>query len=84
MEHVCLPPMLGVGDPTAVLASALELVARGTDQLRAAAEVEWEAPAARLYRAAAHEAVAAVTRDLSLVDEAMRRSAEHVAAGLPG
>lgn len=93
MDHVCRPPVPGVADPTAVLASALELVARGTDQLRAAAEVEWDAPAARLYRAAADEAVAAVTRDLALLDEAMRRAAEymtagyvtaeHVAAGLP-
>ncbi|WP_369370219.1 hypothetical protein AB1046_15630 [Promicromonospora sp. Populi] len=83
MNDACLPPGPGRGDPTAALAAALELVARGTDQLRAAMEVEWESPAARLYRAEVGDAVRAVVRDLSLVEEAMRRAA-YLAAGGSG
>ena len=84
MNGVCLPPAAGGGDPTTALANALELVARGTDQLRAALEVEWEAPAARLYRAEVGEAVRAVVHDLTLLEEAMRRAAEYLAAGAAG
>lgn len=80
MNGACLPVPSG-GDPTAALATALELVARGTDQLRAAMEVEWEAPAARLYRAEVGEAVRAVARELGLLEEAMHRAAEYLAAG---
>ena len=81
MNGVCLPPAPSGGDPTAALANALELVARGTDQLRAAMEVEWDAPAARLYRAEVGDAVRAVARDLDLLEEAMRRAAEYLAVG---
>ncbi|WP_129787471.1 hypothetical protein [Promicromonospora panici] len=84
MNGACLPPAPSGGDPRAALATALELVARGTDQLRAAMEVEWEAPAARLYRAEVGEAVSAVARELGLLEEAMRRAAEYLAAGGPG
>jgi hypothetical protein len=81
MNGACLPPAPSGGDPTVALANALELVARGTDELRAAMELEWEAPAARLYRAEVGEAVRAVARDLDLLEEAMRRAAEYLAAG---
>jgi len=84
MNGACLPPVPSGGDPTAALAAALELVARGTDQLRAAMEVEWEAPAARLYRAEVGDAVRAVARELGLLEEAMRRAAEYLAAGGAG
>jgi hypothetical protein len=84
MNGACLPAARGGGDPTVALAAALELVACGTDQLRAAMEVEWEAPAAELYRAAVGEAVHAVARDLTLLEEAMRRAAAYLAAGGPG
>jgi hypothetical protein len=84
MNGACLPPPTSGSDPTAALAKALELVARGTDQLRAAMEVEWEAPAAWLYRAEVGEAVRAVVRDLTLLEEAMRRAADYLAAGGTG
>jgi hypothetical protein len=47
-------------------------------------EVEWEAPAARLYRAEVGDAVRAVARELGLLEEAMRRAAEYLAAGGAG
>lgn len=81
MDGACLPPAPSGGDPTVALANALELVARGTDQLRAATEVQWEAPAARLYRAEVGEAVRAAARDLDLLEEAIRRAADYRAAG---
>ena len=84
MNDACLPPGPGRGGPTAALAAALELVARGTDQLRAAMDVEWDSPAAQLYRAEVSDAVRAVVRDLSLVEEAMRRAADYLAAGGSG
>lgn len=83
MDGACLPPVQGGDDPAAALASALELVTRGADQLRAAMEVDWEAPAARLYQAAVGEALGAVARDLTLLEEAVRRATAYLAAGGP-
>ena len=84
MTGACRPSGLGGADPTVALAAALELVARGTDQLRAAMEVEWDAPAARLYRVEVGEAVRAVVHDLSLLEEAIQRAAVYLAAGGAG
>jgi len=81
MNGACPAPARGGDDPAAALAKALELVARGTDQLRAAMAVEWDAPAAELYRAAVGEAVRGVVQDLELLEEAMRRAAAYLATG---
>lgn len=83
MNGACLPLPTSGTDPTTALTNGLELVARGTDQLRAAMEVEWEAPAARLYRAAVGDAAHAVARDLDLLEAAIRHAAEYRAAGGP-
>jgi hypothetical protein len=85
MTGACGPPVSGSGDPTAAFATALELLARGTDQLlAAAAEVDWEAPAAELYRAEVAEAALVVARDIAQLREAMSRAAVLRAAGGPG
>jgi len=85
MTGACGPPVPGAGDPTAAFVAALELLARGTEQLLAAAvEVDWEAPAAELYRAEVAEAALAVARDISQLKEAMSRVAVLRAAGGPG
>lgn len=84
MTGACEPPVPGSGDPTAAFAAALELMARGTEQLLAAVEVDWEAPAAELYRAEVAEAARAVARDISQLREAMSRAAVLRAAGGPG
>jgi hypothetical protein len=85
MTGACGPPAHGSGDPTAAFAAAVELLVRGTDQLLAAAvEVDWEAPAAELYRAEVAEAALAVARDISQLKEAMSRVAVLRAAGGPG
>ncbi|MGI5188592.1 hypothetical protein ACQEVI_10690 [Promicromonospora sp. CA-289599] len=85
MTGACGPLVPGSGDPTAAFAAAVELLARGTDQLlAAAAEVDWEAPAAELYRADVAEAALTVARDVSQLKEAMSRVAVLRAAGGPG
>lgn len=85
MTGACGPSVPGSGDPTGAFAAALELLVRGTDQLlAAAAEVDWEAPAAELYRAEVAEAALAVARDISLLKEAMSRAAVLRAAGGSG
>ncbi len=83
MNGVCVPPARGAGDPTVAFAAAVELLIRGMDQLRAAVEVDWEAPAAQLYREEVAEAALAVAQDLLLLKEAMRRADLFRAAGLP-
>ena len=84
MTGACRQPVPGSGDPTAAFANAAELLVRGIDQLMAAVEVEWEAPAAKLYRVEVTEAALAVARDLLLLKEAMSRAAVLRAAGGPG
>lgn len=84
MTGACGPLVPGSGDPTAALAAAVELLARGTDQLLAAVEVDWEAPAAELYRAEVAEAALAVAHDIVQLKEAMSRAAVLRAAGGPG
>lgn len=84
MTGACMPPAYGTGDPTVAFAAAVELLVRAIDQLRAAVEVDWEAPAAQLYREEVAEAVLAVARDLSLLREAMRRADVLRAAGGTG
>jgi hypothetical protein len=84
MTGACGPPVPGSGDPTAAFAAAVELLVRGTDQLLAAVEVEWEAPAAELYRAEVAETARAVARDVSQLKEAMGRTTLLRAAGGPG
>jgi hypothetical protein len=85
MTGACGPPVPGSGGSTAAFAAAVELLARGSDQLLAAAvEVDWEAPAAELYRAEVAEAALAVARDISRLREAMSRVAVLRAAGGPG
>ncbi len=85
MTGACGPPVPGSGDPTAAFAAALELLARGADQLlAAAAEVDWEASAAELYRSEVAEAARAVARDISQLKEAMSRVAVLRAAGGSG
>lgn len=74
MTGGCAPPVHGAENPSVALAAAMELLVRGIEQLRAAMEVEWEAPAARLYRAEVTEALRVVARDLSSLQEAMRRA----------
>ena len=83
MNGACVPPARGAGDPTIAFAAAVELLVRAMDQLRAAVEVDWEAPAARLYRDDVNEAALAVAQDLLLLKEAMRRADLFRAAGLP-
>lgn len=84
MTGACGSPVPGSGDPTAAFAAAVELLARGTDQLLAAAvEVDWEAPAAELYRADVAEAALAVARDIPRLREVMSRVAVLRAAGGP-
>ena len=80
MNGTCVPP----GDPTVAFAAAVELLIRGMDQMRAAVEVDWEAPAARLYREEVADAALAVAQDLLLLKDAMRRADLFRAAGLPG
>ena len=82
MNGTCVPAR-GAGDPTVAFAAAVELLIRAMDQLRAAVEVDWEAPAARLYREEVNEAALAVARDLLLLKEAMQRADLFRAAGLP-
>lgn len=85
MTGVCGSLAPGSGDPTAAFAAAVELLARGTDQLLAAAvELDWEAPAAELYRAEVAEAVLTVARDIGQLKEAMGRAAILRAAGGSG
>jgi hypothetical protein len=64
----------GAEDPTIAFAAAVRLLVRAVDQVRAAVEVDWEAPAARLYREEVAEAALAVAEDLVLLKEAMRRA----------
>lgn len=71
----------GGGDPAMELSGALEVALRGADQLRAALEVEWDTPAARLYRAEVGEATRALARDLSLLEEAVRCATGYLAVG---
>jgi hypothetical protein len=80
----CAPPTGGTGDPTIAFAAAVELLVRGIDQLRAAVEVDWESPAAQLYRAEVADATLVVAQDLVLLKEAMRRARLLRAAGGPG
>lgn len=84
MTGACMPPAYGTGDPTVAFEAAVELLVRAIDQLRAAVEVDWEAPAGQLYREEVAEAVRAVARDLSLLREAMRRADVLRAAGGTG
>jgi hypothetical protein len=84
MTGACRPPVPGPGDPAAAFAAAVELLVRGTDQLLAAVEVDWRAPAAELYQAEVTEAVLAVARDLVQLKEAMSRAAVLRAAGSSG
>jgi hypothetical protein len=84
MTGTCMPPAHGAADPTVAFAAAAELLVRGIDQLRAAVEVEWEAPAAQLYRAELAEAALAAASDLLLLKEAMRRAHTLRAVGGPG
>jgi hypothetical protein len=84
MNDMYAPPARGAGDPTVAFAAAVELLIRGIDQLRAAVEVDWEAPAAQLYREEVAEAALAVARDLLLLKEAMRRAEALRPAGGPG
>ncbi|PUB28643.1 hypothetical protein C8K30_10363 [Promicromonospora sp. AC04] len=79
MNGTRVPP----GDPTAAFAAAVELLIRAVNQLQAAVEVDWEAPAARLYREEVAEAALAVAQDLLLLKEAMRRADLIRVAGLP-
>ncbi|WP_275005215.1 hypothetical protein [Promicromonospora iranensis] len=81
MTRACGAPAPGSGEPSTALAAALELVIRGIEQLRAAVEVEWQAPAAELYRAEVAEAALAVARDLLLLKEAIRRAETFRTAG---
>ncbi|MDR7383468.1 hypothetical protein [Promicromonospora iranensis] len=81
MTRACGAPVPGPGEPTTALAAALELVVRGIEQLRAAVEVEWEAPAAELYRAEVAEAALAVARDLLLLKDVVQRAEALRAAG---
>jgi hypothetical protein len=83
VNGTCVPPAHGAADPTVAFAAAVELLVRGMDQLRAAVEVDWEAPAARLYREEVNEAALAVAQDLLLLKEAMRRADLFRAGGLP-
>jgi hypothetical protein len=84
MTSACAPSAHGAEGLSEALAAAMELLRRGIDQLRAAMEVEWEAPAAQLYRAEVAEALHAVARDLSSLHEALRRAHVLSAAGGPG
>ncbi|MFD6138853.1 hypothetical protein [Promicromonospora sp. NPDC060271] len=85
MTGACGPPAPGSGDPATAFAAAVELLTRGADQLLAAAvEVDWEAPAAELYRADVAEAARAVARDISQLREAMSRVTVLRAWGGPG
>lgn len=84
MTGACGSPAPRSGDPAAAFATAVELLVRGIDQLLAAVEVDWEAPAAELYRAEVTEAALAVARDLLQLKEAMSRAAVLRAAGGPG
>jgi hypothetical protein len=83
VNGACVPPAHGAGDPTIAFAAAVELLIRAVDQVRAAVEVDWEAPAARLYREEVSEAALAVAQDLLLLQAAMRRADLFRAAGLP-
>jgi hypothetical protein len=77
-------PARGAGETTVAFAGAVELLVRGIDQLRAAVEVEWESPAAELYRADVAEATLAVAQDLLLLKDALLRAGVFRAAGGPG
>jgi hypothetical protein len=81
MTRACEVPVPGAGEPITALAAALELVIRGMEELRAAVEVEWQAPAAELYRAEVTEAAVTVARDLLLLKEAIRRAEAFRTAG---
>jgi len=78
-----MPPTQGAEDPTIAFAAAVELLIRAVDQVRAAVEVDWEAPAARLYREEVIEAALAVAQDLLLLREAMARADLIRAAEMP-
>lgn len=53
------------------LARAADLVDRASAGVRAAAEVEWVAPAAQLYRLAVDDVGRALARDRALLDEGL-------------
>lgn len=60
--------------PASALAEAVGLVERAIDGLRASGEVEWEARAAALYRAAVAETLQALVRDRELLDATVRQA----------
>lgn len=67
--------------PTTSLAEAAGLLERATDGLRASGDVEWEARAAELYRAAVAEAMHGLVRGRELLDETVRQAAAPGPAG---
>lgn len=84
MTGTWAPPVPGSGDPTTALAAAVEILVRGIDQLWAAVEVEWQAPAAELYRAEVTDVAIVLAQDLLLLEELIRRAGALRAPGGPG
>ena len=72
-------PVLGqdrwAAGPVPALTEAVGLVERAIDGLRASGDVEWEARAAELYRAAVTETMQALARDRELLDATVRQAA---------
>ena len=67
--------------PAPALAEAARLLERATDGLRASGDVEWDARAAELYRAAVTEALYVLARSRELLDETVRQAAGPGPAG---
>ena len=60
--------------PTSALAEAVGLVEQATDRMRASGDVEWEARAAELYRAAVAETLQVLVQDRELLDATVQQA----------